>query len=264
MDESNQKAAHKALCSIAAGKCPEFAGSIRRPLSNEMHMVDDGTKLSPPASASRITRDSHDGLFNDTLDQNLALCIAFSEPTKKPHRSIVLPRAVPPPPLLSPEDKIIRRPKLSFGGGTIANLGGHNRSHRVGYGSMNISSYERELAQRTGRGAQMNQAGTRAWGAMEPTAKRQRYNGGGQAQGGYRPNQWQPQQQQPPPQQHQYQQQQQQHYRPQLYAAQQQQQQQQYQNSAGWPQQQTAFPGPPCTKSSGMPLSRLPQVRYQR
>jgi len=264
MDESNKKAAHKALCSIAAGKCPEFAGSIRQPLSNEMHTVDDGTKLPPPASSSRITRDSHDGLFTDTLEQNLALCIAFCEPTKKPHRSVVLPRAVPPPPLLSPEDKVIRRPKLSFGGGTIANLGGHNRSHRVGYGSMNISSYERELAQRTGRGAQMNQAGTRAWGAMEPTAKRQRYNGGGQAQGGYRPNQWQQQQQQQ--QHHQYQQQHQQHYRPQLYAQQQpqqQHQQQQLQNSAGWPQQQGSYrPAQPWHQPPAPPPSlQLQQSR---
>merc|ERR1719464_1644707 len=38
---------------------------------------------------------------------------------------------------------------------------------------MNISSYERELAQRTGRGNEMHQAGTRSWGSLEPTPKRQ-------------------------------------------------------------------------------------------
>lgn len=208
----------KALNTIAGGKCPEFAGCIRQPLSHELHTADDGTTVSPPKAASKITRESHDALFSDDLEQNLALCVTFNEPAKEPHMSVVLPRAVPPAPILKPEDKVIRRPKLSFGGGTIANLGGRNNSHKAGYGSMNISSYERELAQRTGRGAQMNQAGTRAWGAMEPTAKRQRYNGGGppgqQPQGGYRPQQ----------------QYQQQPYRAQLHAG--------HSNAAGWPQQQ--------------------------
>jgi hypothetical protein len=43
---------------------------------------------------------------------------------------------------------------------------------------MDISQYERELAQKNGRGNQLYQAGTRAWGAAEPTPKRQRqYDG---------------------------------------------------------------------------------------
>merc|ERR1711957_4351 len=41
---------------------------------------------------------------------------------------------------------------------------------------MHISSYERDLAVKNGRGRQMNQAGTRAWGSMEPAPKR--FHGG--------------------------------------------------------------------------------------
>jgi len=69
----------------------------------------------------------------------------------------------------------ICRPRLNRGGKSIAFMGGSNgqQIHRTGHGSMNINSYERELAQRTGRGNEMYQAGTRSWGSLEPTPKRQ-------------------------------------------------------------------------------------------
>ena len=80
-------------------------------------------------------------------------------------------------------------------------MGGGRRgqSHQVGYGSMNIGSYERELAYKSGRGGELNKAGTRQWGAMEPVPKRHR--------NGYAPHQQYNQN-------HHGQQQQQQQYRP--------------------------------------------------
>lgn len=147
-------------------------GSVRLPLSNEVYPVDEDVKISPPGSASKSTRVDDDSLFSEPIE-NTAVCVAFTEASKLPHKSVVLPGAKPPRPILNSEDRRIRRPRLNRGGGTIANMGMSNgQSHQSGYGSMNISSYERNLANQTGRGNQMQQAGTRQWGAMEPMPKR--------------------------------------------------------------------------------------------
>ena len=96
--------------------------------------------------------------FNDfqvIFDDNNAVCVAFTEPGKLSHKSILLPGANPPQSRLTADDLRIRRPKLNRFGGTIANLGtGNGQSYKSGYGSMNIGSYEREVAQMTGRGNQ--------------------------------------------------------------------------------------------------------------
>ena len=74
------------------------------------------------------------------------ICVAFSEPPKLSHKSIILPGTRPPLPTLKEEDKRIARPRLNRGGQSIAYMGGsHNRqSHQSGHGSMNISSYDFE------------------------------------------------------------------------------------------------------------------------
>ena len=160
-----------------------FTGSVRPPLSNEVYPLDlegksDNVRVPLPSSASKIDRASHDNLFSEPIESNEVVCVAFTEPMKYSHKSILLSGAKPLPCKLTQDDLRIRRPKLNRGGGTIANLGmsrsGGGQSYQSGYGSMNISSYERDLAQRTGRGHEMNQPGTRAWGAMEPTPKRHR------------------------------------------------------------------------------------------
>ena len=176
-------------------------GEVRQPLSNEIYPLDKRSVIPPPKTSHRINSENVDALLTTPVDPNAALCAAFTEPVQGVHKSIILPGAQPPNAALGDKDLQIRRPRLNRGGGTIANLGmgGNGQSQQSGYGSMNISSYERDLAQRNGRGNQMNQAGTRAWGAMEPTNKRPR--------GG---NQYQPQH-------HQQQQQQQQQYRPSLF-----------------------------------------------
>lgn len=164
--------------------CKGFTGSVRPPLSNELWTVEEDHVIPPPPSAGRIDRSSKDGLFSDALEPNEAICVAFTEPPKLSHKSILLPGARPPSPILLPEDKQIRRPRLNRGGGTIANLGGSNgRSDHSGFGSMNIGSYERDLANRTGRGNEMYQPGTRAWGAMEPVPKQRRMNGHADSRG---------------------------------------------------------------------------------
>jgi len=168
-------------------KISSFFGFVRKPLSHELYEFDDNSMVPLPASASKISRSSD--LFSSAVEPNEAICLAFTEPTMKSHRSEILSGAVLPPSILTDEDRRIRRPRLNRGGDTIANMGGHNKSHQSGYGSMNISSYERDLAMKTGRGKQMYQAGTRAWGAMEPTPKR------------HMPtmNRWQPPPPMPPP-----------------------------------------------------------------
>jgi 5'-3' exoribonuclease 2 len=171
------KAPKVRLTDSAAYGTPGFSGSLRPPLSHEIFPLDEETSIPPPLTASRIDSDRHgDSVFGSNILVNAALCVAFSEPPKLSHKSIMLPGARILSPLLTADDKRIRRPRLNRGGGTIANMGMANngRSHQSGYGSMNISSYERDLAERTGRGAQMNQVGTRAWGAMEPAQKRVR------------------------------------------------------------------------------------------
>lgn len=208
------------LLDAAVYGCPGFTGSVRPPLSNEFHPVDEEVKIYPPKASSKAEFTSHDCLFIEPIVANDTVCVAFTEPAKLSHKSISLPGAIPPHPCLTAEDKRIRRPRLNRGGGTIANLGMSNgQSYQSGYGSMNISSYERDLAQRTGRGNQMYQAGTQAWGAMEPAPKRQyqgrnpfqaQHNGGPPAppvpqnMPPWQHNQRQ-QYQQYPPQQHQYQ-----------------------------------------------------------
>ena len=182
--EGNKTAASskERLTDSAAYGFAGFTGSVRPPLSNEIHPLDpegkDCVRIPLPSSASKIDRVSHDNLFSEPIEANEAVCVAFTEPLKYSHKSILLAGANPLPCRLTAEDLRIRRPKLNRFGGTIANLGmsrsGGGQSFQAGYGSMNISSYERDLAQRTGRGHELYQPGTRAWGAMEPTPKRQR------------------------------------------------------------------------------------------
>jgi hypothetical protein len=148
---------------------------VRLPLSNEAHPIDEDKQIDLPPRSQEIKRSSPDNLFVDPIEGSYVMCIAFTEPAKLSHKSVMLPGARPPKPSLKPEDKVIRRPKLNRGGGTIANLGTSNgKSFQSGYGSMNINQYERDLASKTGRGNQLYQAGTRAWGAAEPTPKRPR------------------------------------------------------------------------------------------
>jgi len=147
-----------------------FFGFLRKPLSHEVHGIGDDSSVPLPSTSSKISRTSD--LFSDPIEPNKAICFAFTEPPIKSHMSVILRGASLPPSVLTDEDRRIRRPRLNRGGDTIANMGGRNKSHQSGYGSMNISSYERDLAMKTGRGRQMNQAGTRTWGSMEPTPKR--------------------------------------------------------------------------------------------
>jgi len=172
------KAPKTRLTDASAYGCAGFSGAVRPPLSNEIHPVDEDVALAPPPTADRIdaSKFGGDSIFADPIDPNDSVCVAFSEPPKLSHKSILLPGAKVPVPKLNADDKVIRRPRLNRGGGTIANMGmGPNgQSFQSGFGSMNIGSYERQLAEKTGREHQMYQPGTRAWGAMEPTPKRAR------------------------------------------------------------------------------------------
>jgi 5'-3' exoribonuclease 2 len=151
--------------------CPGFSGSLRPPLSNEIFPIDEDVVIPPPSTAGNIT--TRDSIFAEAIELNDTLCVAFTEPPKLSHKSVLLAGAKPLPTKLNADDKRIRRPRLNRGGGTIANMGMSNgQSHQNGYGSMNMGRGERELAERTGRGRDMYQPGTRAWGAMEPTPKR--------------------------------------------------------------------------------------------
>ena len=157
-----------------------LAGEIRQPLSNEMYPLDKVSSIDPPATKrSQLSSDvCYDDLFTSPIDMNAALCGAFTELPKSTHKSVILRGAIIPNPVLTDEDRRIRRPRLNRMGGTICNLGSQRdgNSYQSGYGSMNINTYERDLAERTGRGHQMQQTGTRSWGAMEPVQKRQRFN----------------------------------------------------------------------------------------
>jgi hypothetical protein len=184
-DGKTAKSPKTRLIDAASYGCPGFTGAVRPPLSNEIHPLDSDTVIQGPSTSEKSEFSSLDNLFIDPLYGNDTICVAFTEPLKLSHKSIVIPGAVPPPPSLTMEDKHIRRPRLNRGGGTIANMGTSNgQSHKSGYGSMNISSSERDLAQRTGRSNQMHQAGTRAWGGMEPAPKRVRAPNPFQNQGG--------------------------------------------------------------------------------
>lgn len=158
---------------ITDAACPGFTGSLRLPLSNEM--ITESQVVPAPHLSSKATMSSEENLFTDDISENNCLCLAFTEPARQSHKSIVLPGTQPPPPTLKEEDKRISRPRLNRGGQSIAYMGGsnNNQRHQSGHGSMNISSYERELAQRNGRGHEMNKAGTRSWGSFEPAPKRQ-------------------------------------------------------------------------------------------
>lgn len=155
-----------------------LSGVVRKPPSDEVYPLDKVSSISPPSQAKETLNEAWDALFTTNIERNAALCVSFAEPVKKLHKSSLLQGVRLKPPILTNEDKKIRRPRLNRGGATIANMGmGNHRdapSSQSGYGSMHISAYERDLAQRAGRGNQMNQAGTRTWGSMEPVAKRQR------------------------------------------------------------------------------------------
>lgn len=160
------------LAGIDLSRVTCFFGELRKPLSNEVYDFDSNSIVPLPKTASRIYRTTE--TFAAPIEPNEAVCFAFTEPAITSHKSVMLRGAALPPSILTDEDRQIRRPRLNHGGGTIANMGGNN-SHQSGYGSMNISSHERDLAMRTGRGRQMNQAGTRTWGSMEPTPKHHRF-----------------------------------------------------------------------------------------
>eukprot|EP00535_Pseudo-nitzschia_heimii_P004017 CAMPEP_0197180772 /NCGR_PEP_ID=MMETSP1423-20130617/5265_1 /TAXON_ID=476441 /ORGANISM="Pseudo-nitzschia heimii, Strain UNC1101" /LENGTH=999 /DNA_ID=CAMNT_0042630893 /DNA_START=61 /DNA_END=3057 /DNA_ORIENTATION=+ len=161
------------LNDAASYGCPGFTGFLRPPLHNET--MTEGQVISAPKISSKTIMSSEENLFTEDISENNCICVAFSEPAKLSHKSIMLPGSHPPPPSLNEEDKRICRPRLNRGGQSIAFMGGSDtrNSHRSGHGSMNISSYEREIAQRNGRGHDLNRAGTRTWGSFEPTPKRQ-------------------------------------------------------------------------------------------
>ncbi|KAL3911796.1 MAG: hypothetical protein SGILL_007143, partial [Bacillariaceae sp.] len=164
------KSLKKRLTDAASYGCPGFSGSLRPPLSNET--LPAGDVIPAPETPAHAQLTSHDSLFTDDIESNDCVCVAFSEPPRLSHKSILLPGVIQAAPVLNNDDKRIRRPRLNRGGGNIANMGVSNgQSYKSGHGSMNISSYERDLAQRTGRGREMYQAGTRSWGSMEPTPK---------------------------------------------------------------------------------------------
>ena len=172
-DFEKYKTSKMRLTDARSYACGGFFGSIRLPLSNEIYPIEGDVRIDPPSSASKIQRSDFDNTFSEPIDANDAVCVAFTEPPKLCHKSVVLPGAKPCHPVLKPDDRRLRRPRLNRGGATIANMGVSNGvSHQAGYGSMNISSYERNIAVQTGRGNQMYQTGTRAWGAMEPAPKR--------------------------------------------------------------------------------------------
>jgi 5'-3' exoribonuclease 2 len=177
-DQEKYKKTKFRIMGITSVGVKGFTGSVRLPLSNDAYKIDENLRIERPARAVEIKRVTHDNLFAEDLESSDILCVAFTEPAKLSHKSNMLPGARPPIAVLKPEDKRIQRPRLNRGGGTIANLGVSNgKSHQQGYGSMNISQYERDLADRNGRNHQMYQPGTRPWGAAEPTPKRHREQG---------------------------------------------------------------------------------------
>jgi hypothetical protein len=152
-----------------------------RKVFGKLHKLDrmkdwsfgDQVTISHAHDESVLSHNFSESVF-DPITCNQAVCGIFMEPPKRIHRSVLIQGVMLSPPVLTEDDKRIRRPRLNGRGGTIANLGyvAQQQSHQMGYGSMNISSYERELAERTGRGHQMNQTGIRSWGSMEPAQKK--------------------------------------------------------------------------------------------
>lgn len=96
-----------------------FSGSLRDPLSNEQI---DPNELVPPPKCAALQGEGF-GNFASSVLKNMCLCAAFTEPPKRPHKSIMLMGAAPPLPALEATDFVTRRPRLNFGGVTIANLG---------------------------------------------------------------------------------------------------------------------------------------------
>jgi len=136
-----------------------FFGALRLPLSNEIHDVEDDSIVPLPPSAGKIGARSSNDVFSSPVEPNRALCVAFTEPSIKAHRSEILPGASIPPPTLTDEDRRIRRPRLNRGGDSIANLGGTRNSH---------------LGQRNGGAAAAGSRG-RTWGSLEPAPKAPRW-----------------------------------------------------------------------------------------
>ena len=172
-DGKTAKSPKQRLTDAASYGCPGFSGSLRPPLGNEI--ILESEVIPAPDLSARAIMTSEDNLFTDAISKNNSLCVAFTEPPKLSHKSIMLPGTILPQPVLMDEDKRISKPRLNRGGQSIAFMGGsdNRQSHQVGRGSMNISSYERDLAQRNGKGHEMNKAGTRQWGSFQPTPKRQ-------------------------------------------------------------------------------------------
>jgi len=172
-DGKTAKSPKQRLTDAASYGCPGFSGSFRPPLGNEI--IAESEVIPAPDLSAKAIMTSEDNLFTEAISKNYSICVAFTEPPKLSHKSIMLPGTILPHPVLMDEDKRIIKPRLNRGGQSIAFMGGsdNRQSHQVGRGSMNISSYERDLAQRNGRGHEMNKAGTRQWGSFQPTPKRQ-------------------------------------------------------------------------------------------
>lgn len=146
------KSSKTRLTDAVSHGCPGFTGLLRPPLSNEI--IPIGERILAPELSSQATMSSYDDLFTDDIANNSVYCVAFSEPTKLSHKSMVLPGTIPLPPVLKPEDKWISKPRLNRGGKSIAFMGGSNaqQSQTGGHRSM-------------------------SWGSMEPTPKRQQFRG---------------------------------------------------------------------------------------
>ncbi len=147
------------LTDSASYGCPGFTGSVRPPLSNELYPIDEDVAVPPPARAFNIDRASSENLFFDPIEPNAAVCVAFTEPLRHPHKSILIPGAVPPPPCLTQEDTRLRRPRLNRGGASIAHLG--------------MSSGNNSEPGFSGR-PEREQERNHGWGSLEPSLKRVR------------------------------------------------------------------------------------------
>lgn len=140
-----------------------FNGSVRPPVSSEQK---DLLKVVHPPKGTKII--CKDGLFDQAIPQNQCICVAFSEPKKKVHLSILLPNVKLNSPVLSGDDFKIRRPRLGHGA-SIATFGGNQRNRQGG--GMNV---DRDVRSQQPGGHLPT--GMRQWGSLEPSAKRPRYN----------------------------------------------------------------------------------------
>eukprot|EP00588_Corethron_pennatum_P015162 CAMPEP_0194271350 /NCGR_PEP_ID=MMETSP0169-20130528/5156_1 /TAXON_ID=218684 /ORGANISM="Corethron pennatum, Strain L29A3" /LENGTH=941 /DNA_ID=CAMNT_0039013677 /DNA_START=263 /DNA_END=3084 /DNA_ORIENTATION=+ len=87
-----------------------FTGLVRVPLKSDRLELD--AKVNPPPTSTL-----------DVIYKNKSVCAAFTEPPIQVHKSEMLPGATPPPAVLLPEDRYIKKPRLNRGGKTIAFLG---------------------------------------------------------------------------------------------------------------------------------------------